>query len=206
MHTLPVCAMLRRSAMMRKLTVIDYSGCLSPQLMGGSMLTLSQKVIDAINDQINNEFNAAYSYLALIAYFEDKNLDGFAHWMRLQWKEEEAHAMRLFNLLLDHGVKPELQAIAQPRNEFGSMIEAFEFVVESEATVTKRIMDLYELCIDERAHSVKVQVEWFITEQVEEEKTSRTIYEQLQMIGDDSAALLVLDRELAGRSPEAEGE
>lgn len=169
------------------------------------MITLSQRMIDALNDQINNEFYGSYSYLALIAYFESQNLAGFAHWMELQRQEEHEHAMRLFNLLMDHNSTPVLQSIEQPKNEFESPIEAFRFVLEHEQHVTQRILNLYEIAIDEKAYSIKIDLDWFVTEQVEEEKISRTIFEQLQLVGDDKAALLVLDRELAQRTPDSDG-
>ncbi len=162
-------------------------------------MELSDKLVEAINDQIMFEFSSAYSYLALSLYFEEQNLKGFAHWMREQQKEEEEHGMRLFKLLLDHNAKIELKEIPKPNSSFESPVDAIEFLLDHERTITKKVFDLYELAMNEKAYSVKVELEWFISEQVEEENTALTILERLKKIGDDKAALFTLDEQLSKR-------
>lgn len=163
-------------------------------------MRLSNKMVEAINQQITNELHAAYQYLALVAWFEDANLDGFAHWMRVQHAEEQAHALKFFNFLLDHDAPVKLGAIAAPRGDYTDPIAVFKAVLQQEEQVTGQVFDLYELAMSEKAWSAKVMLEWFISEQVEEEKIARTVLERLEMIGDNKAALLVLDQEMAGRS------
>ncbi len=165
-----------------------------------SMIQLSEKLVAAINEQIMHEFSSAYSYLALSVYFEENNLPGFAHWMREQQKEEEEHGMRLFKLLLDHNAPVELKEIPKPQKDYDSPIAAVKFLLNHEREITKKVFDLYELALQEKAYSVKVELEWFIKEQVEEEKTALTLLEQLEHIGDDKAALLTLDLQLSQRT------
>lgn len=163
-------------------------------------IKLSQKVVDALNQQINNEFSSAYQYLALAAFFENSNLPGFAHWMRLQRQEEDLHAMRLYNFLLEHGAKVELLDIPKPTNQFHSPLEVFEYVLDHEHKVTQQVFELYELAMTEKAYTAKVQLEWFITEQAEEESSVNLLLEQIRMVQNSPTGLLVLDRELATRT------
>jgi ferritin len=134
-----------------------------------------------------------------VSYFEEQNLEGFAHWMRVQYDEEIAHAMRLFNFLLDHDTKVTLLTIEQPRSAFDSPVDAVAFVYGHEQKVSQQIHELYELAMQEKAYTVKVEMEWFISEQLEEEKTSRSILDRIKMVGKDTAALFSLDRELSAR-------
>lgn len=164
------------------------------------LIKLSPKIIEALNNQINKEFTAAYNYLALAVYFDEQNLPGFAHWMRVHRSEEDSHGMRLYNFLLEHNAKVDLQPIEKPRSDFGSPVEVFEYILQHEHEVTTHVFELYELAMEEKAHTVKVELEWFITEQAEEEKVVNTILEQLRMVQSDPAGVLVLDRELAQRS------
>ena len=168
------------------------------------MPQLSPKIIEALNDQINFEFHSAYAYLALVSYFEGENLDGFAHWMRLQYEEELSHAMRLFDFVISHGSNVEIRTIEGPRNEFSSPIDAFTFTLEHERKVTKRIYNLYEIAMKEHDYTVKVEMEWFISEQLEEENNASGILDKLRMIEGNAAALFALDRDLAGRVNDAE--
>lgn len=163
-------------------------------------MKLSQKVVDAINEQINNEFYAAHLYLSMVAFFDRLNLEGFAHWMRMQFQEEEGHALKFFDFLLDHDADIRLATIDGPAKGFDTPVEAVRTALEHEQEVTRQVGNLYELSMQEKAYSAKVMLEWFIDEQVEEEKNTRTILEKLEMIGDDKAALFVLDSELGGRS------
>jgi ferritin len=133
------------------------------------------------------------------AYCDSINLPGFANWMNMQYKEETAHAMRLFNFLLDRGGKVELMAIDKPPSTFKGPLNVFETVLKHEQKVTALIHKLYELAVKEGDYPTQVEIQWFITEQVEEEKTAGDIVEQVKLAGDNNTALLMIDRELGSR-------
>jgi len=160
------------------------------------------KVHDALNDQIKNEFYAAYLYLAMVAYFDEKHLDGFAHWMRMQNAEEIAHAMKLFDHLTDIGGRVVLQAIEQPPSDFKSPLHVMQLSLAHEQHVTQKIHELYALAVEEKDYATQVLLQWFVTEQVEEEKSVGDIVGRLQLVGDSPEALLLIDQELASRTPE----
>lgn len=157
----------------------------------------------ALNAQINQELNAAYNYLAIAAYFDEDNLDGFAKWMQLQHLEEMEHAQRLQTYLLDRGGHLELEAIAKPRSSFDSPLEAFEFSLAQEQENTKSINDLYEIALRLNDHATKSHLQWFLDEQVEEEKSVEEVIVTLQRIGNDVAGLLYLNDKMGERKPEA---
>lgn len=160
---------------------------------------MDKKLQNALNEQIKNELYSAYLYLSMAAWFELVNLEGFAHWMKVQAKEEDKHAMKIFDFLNDRGVKVVLQAIAQPPVEFSSPKEIFEQALGHEKKVTAMINKLYELSQDLSDHAARVFLHWFITEQVEEEKSPTKILETLKTIKGEGAALIMVDRELAKR-------
>ncbi len=160
---------------------------------------LSQNMNEVLNRQIQDEFQASYLYLAISAYCEEQNLPGFATWLRAQSEEERTHALRLFDFLLRREGHIELREIGQPPSGFGSPLEMFEAVLEHEKKVTKRIDKAYKAALEERDNATAVELQWFITEQVEEEKTAGDIVAQLRMVENDTVALLMVDREMAGR-------
>lgn len=160
---------------------------------------MDKKLQQAFNDQIKHELYSAYIYLSMAAYFETKNLPGFAHWMKIQYKEEVAHAMKMFEFLSDRGVRVILQAIAQPSGEFSSSLEVFEETLKHEQKVTSLINALYELAKEVNDHAAVVFLQWFVSEQVEEEKNATVIIGTLKMIKSEGAPLIMLDRELARR-------
>jgi ferritin len=160
---------------------------------------LSKKVQDAINEQIKNELYSGYLYLAMSAYFEAKNLPGFAHWMRMQAEEEQEHALKFFDFLNDRGARVVLQAIDQPPVEWESPLAIFEHTLEHEQKVTGLINQLYELALEENDYPTQVMLQWFIDEQVEEEKNATEIVETLRLAGDTGQALIMMDRALARR-------
>ena len=164
------------------------------------MTTIGKSMQDAMNEQINKEFFSSYLYLSMAAFFENKNLTGFAHWMRLQADEEREHAMKFYNFVLDSGGRVLLKAIEAPATEWASNLVAAEQVAEHEAKVTASIHDLYELAIKERDYPAQVMLQWFISEQVEEEKTSTAIVERLRLVGDSSSGLLILDGQMGERT------
>lgn len=156
-------------------------------------------VREAIEEQIKHEFYSAYVYLSMAGSFEAANFPGFAHWMREQSREELEHAMKFFDFLLDRGESVQLQALDAPPYAFRSPLDTFEQALEHEKEITGRINDLYELATRENDYPAKVLLDWFVTEQVEEEKTATEIVERLRLAGDDGAALLLLDSELGNR-------
>lgn len=163
---------------------------------------LSETLQQAINDQIKSEMDSAYLYLAMSAYLEGIHLPGGARWMRVQSREETSHAMKLFDYVLDRGGRVVLQAIEQPPATFASMLDVFQQALGHERKVTGMIHRLYDLATKERDYATQVMLQWFITEQVEEEKSAGDIVEQLKVIGDQPAALLFFDKQLAAREAE----
>jgi ferritin len=153
----------------------------------------------AINEQINKEFYSSYLYLSMAAYFENKNLPGFAKWMQVQAGEEREHGMKFFEHLVDRGGKVELAPIAGPATEWKTNMEVFQQVQEHEAAVTASINALYELALKEKDYPAQVLLQWFITEQVEEEKNAADIVQTLELIDAKGTAVLMLDHELGHR-------
>jgi ferritin len=161
---------------------------------------LSQTMQDALNEQINKEFFSSYLYLSMAAYFEDKNLTGFGHWMRLQADEEHEHAMKIYNFLLDRGGQVMLKAIEAPATDWSSNLEVAEEVAAHEAKVTASIHALYELALQEKDYPAQAMLQWFITEQVEEEKNAAELVAKLKLIEARGTAVLMLDHRLSKRS------
>jgi len=157
---------------------------------------------DAINDQINKELYSSYLYLSMAAYFEDKNLSGFAHWMRVQESEEREHAMKLYDYLLERGGKVALKAIDAPKTEWTSTLEVAEEVAAHEAKVTASIYALYETALKEKDYPAQIMLQWFISEQVEEEKNAAEIVANLKLIEERGTAVLMLDHRLGKRGGE----
>ncbi len=161
---------------------------------------LSAKLEATLNDQLNSELYSAHLYLSMAAYFESENLRGFAHWMRVQYQEETSHAMRIFDYINDRGGRVVVQAVSQPPAEFESVQAVMEKTLEHEREVTAMIEDLYREAQAERDYATHVLLEWFIEEQVEEEKSAVEIVENLRLIGGDGTGLLILDARLAERA------
>src|SRR6476646_9730866 len=166
---------------------------------------MTPPVLEAINKQIAAEFAASFSYLAMAAWCEHHKFMGAGRWLRLQSAEEHGHAMKLFDFVLARNHPVKLPAIAEPKSDFGSVVEVFERSLAQEQEVSKQIDGLYELAFHEKVFAAMAELQWFITEQVEEEKTVREIVAKFHMVKNDKPALLDLDRELGGRQMEAEG-
>ncbi len=160
---------------------------------------LSQKIQDALNSQINLELLSSYHYLAMAAHFESVSLPGMARWMRVQSDEEKIHAMKLFDHMCDRGGTVVLQPIDQPHRSFDSPLSVFEAALENERRVTRAINELYALAQAEADYPSQVMLQWFITEQVEEEKTAQQAIDQLKMAGKDPSAILMLDQLFGSR-------
>ena len=163
---------------------------------------IHQKLADAINAQIAQELTASYNYLGMSTYFDEQSLDGFASWMMNQHAEEQAHAMKLLIYLQDRGGKVELAAIPSPNVQFDSVIEVFKTSLEQEIANTKSINELYELALKLNDHATKSHLQWFLDEQVEEEKSMEDIIALLGRIGNDTAGLLYLNDKLGQRKEE----
>jgi ferritin len=159
----------------------------------------NKNVIDAINGQINSELSASYAYLAMSAWCEGKNFTGSSRWLRLQSQEEYMHAMKLFDFVLARGGSVQLKSISEPRASFTSLADVFEKALEQEHEVGSEIDSLYELAFKEKAFAAVAELQWFLTEQVEEEKVAREIVGRFKLVGNDPASILDLDRELGSR-------
>lgn len=153
----------------------------------------------SLNDHINSELYSSYLYLSMSSYFQSINLPGFAHWMLVQYKEETTHAMKFFNYLNDRGGRIILEAIARPETGWESPVAALETSLEHEKTTTERINSLVDSALAERDHATVNFLQWFVSEQVEEEATFVDVIEQLRRIGDSKSALYFLDKELGQR-------
>lgn len=163
---------------------------------------LSQTMQAAMNDQIKHELYSAYVYLSMSSYCEATNLRGFAHWMRMQAQEELGHAMRFYDFINDRGGRVVLQALDQPPADFESPLALFERALAHEQEVTRAINRLVALASQEEDYASQAFLQWFVTEQVEEEKSAAEIIETLKLIGDRGDAIFMLDRELAQRRAE----
>lgn len=161
---------------------------------------INTKLQDAINNQIKEEMDSAYLYLAMSVYCEGKNLRGFAHWLKVQYQEETSHAFKLLNYLGERGGRPTLQAIDAPPAEYGTPVELFSKVLAHEIKITSLINKLYEVAITEKDYAAQIFLQWFIEEQVEEEGTASAILERLKIVGDKGGSLLYIDKELGKRA------
>ena len=161
---------------------------------------LSKAVQDAINEQVKNELYSAYLYLSMSAYCESSNHPGAAKWLAVQAREEVGHAMRFYRHVLDRGGRVLLQAVDQPPAEFKSLAGIFEQALEHERKVTAMINHIYEVAVRENDYATQVELQWFINEQVEEEKNAGQIAEQLKKAGDHLPVVLMIDHQLGGRS------
>ncbi len=160
---------------------------------------LSQTLQDAINEQIGHEFYSAHLYLSMSAYFECNTLPGMAKWMRVQAAEEETHALKFFDYVNARGGRVRLSALDQPPTEFESPLDVFSKSLEHERKVTALINKLYALAQQENDYATQVMLQWFITEQVEEEKNASEIVEQLKRLGPSTGGLVHYDRQLGKR-------
>lgn len=160
---------------------------------------LSQKCQDALNDQMRFEIYSAYIYKAMAAYFEAEDLKGFSNYFKVQTLEELAHSEKFFNYVCDAGGRARLHAIDEPRFDYSSALEAAEVSLEHERLVTARINKLSDLALEESDHATRIFLEWFVTEQLEEESNATTLIKKLKLVEGDGRGILMLDAELAQR-------
>jgi ferritin len=163
------------------------------------IMVISQKMQDAVNKQINAELFSSYLYQSMSAWCTAGNLKGFAHWFTKQAGEEDKHANKFRQYVLDRGGRVKLAAIEAPKTEWKSALETFSDAYQHELKVTGLINDLYKTAVDEKDVASQVMLNWFITEQVEEEASTNEILELLKMIGDSKGSLFMVDKKLAKR-------
>ncbi len=156
----------------------------------------------ALNKQLNMELYSAYAYASMAAYFEHKNYNGFSTWMKTQAAEEMGHARKFYEYILNVGGRVQLDAIDKPPAEFKSPVSVFEGALEHERKVTKAIYKLVDLATKESHHATTTFLQWFVTEQVEEEAVADNIVQRLTMVGDSPEGLFMMDRELGARQSE----
>jgi ferritin len=161
---------------------------------------LSASIQSAMNLQLKHEIESAYLYLAMSAYCESIYLPGIATWLRVQWQEELGHAMKLFQYVNARGGRVTLEGVAAPPTDYASPIAIFTQVLEHERKVTDMINKLYEQAIAEHDHATQVELQWFIREQVEEEKNADDVLRTLKMVGESGLSLLMVDRQLGQRA------
>ncbi len=160
---------------------------------------IGKKMQDALNEQIKYELESGYLYLSMASYFHDQGLEGMAHWMMIQEKEERAHAMKIFDHLINRDGRVELRALAEPKREWASALETFKAAYQHEQFITGRIDELVRLAAQEGDNPAWVMLQWFVTEQVEEEASTFRIVGMLERIGPSGNGLFMLDRELGKR-------
>ncbi|KGK91656.1 ferritin [Desulfosporosinus sp. HMP52] len=159
----------------------------------------NEKMVKALNDQVNKELFSAYFYLAMQSYFSLLNLDGFSNFFRVQVQEERDHALGFFNYINKIGGKLTFAEIQKPRSEFSGPQEVFELTLAHEQTVTQSIYSLMDIAREVRDHTTEIFVQWFITEQAEEEENVSRVLNKLKLIKGDGAGLFMIDNELAQR-------
>ena len=158
---------------------------------------LSERMQEALNKQVNWELYSAYLYLSMSSYLESKGLAGAAHYMKAQAQEEMIHAMKIFDFINERGGRALLSSIEGPPTEWDSPLAVFEHAYEHEQHVTSLINGLMDLALEERDHATQIFLQWFVSEQVEEEASASAVVEQLKLAGDKG--LFLVDKELGQR-------
>ncbi|MDY6964661.1 MAG: ferritin [Halobacteriota archaeon] len=160
---------------------------------------ISDKMVEALNTQMNRELYSAYLYMSMSAHSTYIGLKGFANWFMVQYQEEMTHAMKFYDYINNQGGRVKLAEIAEPPTEFESPLDMFEKTLKHEQFVTKCINELVDLAIEEKDHATNIFLQWYVTEQIEEEGNDNDIISKLELIGDDGNGLLTLDKELMAR-------
>ena len=170
---------------------------------------IKEKIEKALNSQLNAELYSSYLYLSMSSYFSSLNLDGFANWMRVQAQEELMHAMKFYDYITERGGRALLTTIEAPPAQWDSPLKAFENVYTHEQKVTGLINDLVNMAVSEKDHATTAFLQWFVTEQVEEESSADAVVQKLRLVGDQGSGLLMIDQEMSQRAftpPAAQGE
>ncbi len=161
---------------------------------------MKERVAEALTKQVNKEFYSAYLYLGMSAYFQEKNLSGFANYMRVQAQEEMTHAMKMFDFLIERGEKPALERIDGIKSDWKDIVEIFDASLKHERMISDSINNILEIAFDEKDYATANMLQWFVSEQVEEESNAENILEQLKMIEGKGPGLFMLDREMQNRT------
>ena len=162
-------------------------------------MRISEAMTAAINDQIKAEFDSAYIYLAMSAYFEDSGLAGMSHWMHKQYKEEVEHAEKFIAYLYERGARVIIPEIAKPKESYNDALDVFRTAYAHEQYVTSRIYKLVDLAVSEKDYATQSMLKWFVDEQMEEEDNTGGIVAKLEFLGNDKHSIYIVDRELASR-------
>ncbi len=161
---------------------------------------ISKKIEQALNEHMNEEIFSAYLYLSMASYFEAMSLDGFAQWMKIQATEELSHASKFYNFIVERGGKVTLTGITGPETDWDSPSAAFEGALSHEEKITSLINALVDLATDEKDHAAVIFLQWFVTEQIEEESTAGKIIDQLKLLENQPGGIYHLDKELGTRA------
>ena len=161
---------------------------------------ITDKIPKMLNKQINQEFYSSYLYLQMAAFFEEEKLNGFAAWMKIQSQEEHKHAMKLYEYVLQANAKVELQKIDAPKNKWKDTHDVFQDTYKHEKQITGYINEIVDIALTEKDFATFSFLQWFVTEQVEEESTALLILDKIKLIGDNKTGLFFLDREMGGRA------
>ena len=154
---------------------------------------------DAINAQIKHEFDNAFLYLSMASWFEENDLPGFAKWNFVQYQEEQAHAIKLYNYVIERQGRVIIDEVEKPKSKWKNPMDVFNDILSREEQTTKLIYSLYELAMKESDYTSLGFLKWFLDEQVEEEDNANSIIGQLKLVGDSKSGLVVLDKELGKR-------
>lgn len=160
---------------------------------------INNKMQDVLNEQINAELYSGYLYLSMSAYYQSINLSGFANWMYVQMLEEQAHAQILYNHIVDRGGRVILKAIEAPQIEWENALAPFEAALKHEQKITSLIHNLVTIATDEKDYASNAMLQWFVTEQVEEEKNVSDIIDKMNLVNSAPGGIFMIDRELAAR-------
>lgn len=164
---------------------------------------ISKQMEEALNEQVNKEFYSAYLYLAMSAYCNTIGLPGFANWMRMQYEEESLHVTKMYDYILGQGGEVHLKTIQEPPKQYGTPLEIFEETLEHEQYVTRMIHELMHLAVEEKDYATQTFLQWYVTEQVEEEANVNDILAPLRMVGEDKGGLMMIDQQLSSRAEPA---
>ncbi|MDQ1328277.1 MAG: ferritin [Candidatus Poribacteria bacterium] len=160
---------------------------------------IGKRIQDAINDQIQAEMFSSYLYLSMSAYFHSINMGGMANWMKVQAQEENGHAMKFFQHVIDRGGRIELMKMDKPKTDWASPLEAFQDAYKHEQYITERINNLVKIAMEETDNPASIILQWFVNEQVEEEANTSKIVERLERVGESPNGLFMLDSHLGER-------
>ncbi len=162
-------------------------------------MRIPTKLVKALNDQIKAELDSGYMYLAMANYFHLKNFTGIAHWFRVQAKEEQEHAMKIHDYLLERDEAPTLESVDAPETDWTGVTPVLEQAYQHECKVTEMIYNLVDIATETKDYASISFLQWYINEQVEEEAQSLELFEKSRMIGDSMAGLMVFDQQLGAR-------